>query len=158
MFTYRYQPLQNDDTIRLLVLHPSLNSSDPIRCTIQHAELSDKSFEYEAVSYTWGTATETQAIYIYRDTRELHVRHNCYNALWRLRRTYGYLWLWIDAICINQNDLEERFCQVRIMDKIYERASTVLVVLSEPSANSRLLFEELATIDEELSLTGDCIR
>ena len=42
------------------------------------------------------------------------------------------------------------------MDKIYNYASNVLVILSEPNANSSALFEELAAADEELALTGDC--
>jgi hypothetical protein len=89
---------------------------------------------------------------------ELHVGQNCYNALRRLRRTHGDRLLWIDAICINQYNLQERARQVRIMDKIYNYASNVLVILSEPNAKSSALFEELAAADEELALTGDCKR
>lgn len=158
MLFYRYKPLQHANSIRLLVLHSSLNSSDSIRCTIQHAQLFDESLKYEAVSYTWGDATQTQAIYFHWGTMELHVGQNCYNALRRLRRTHGDRLLWIDAICINQYNLQERARQVRIMDKIYNYASNVLVILSEPNAKSSALFEELAAADEELALTGDCKR
>lgn len=160
MITYRYQPLIHDDSIRLLVLHPSLDGTnlDPIRCTIQHAQLSDEPLEYEAVSYTWGNAAQTQVIYFQHDATELHVGQNCYNALWRLRRMRGDRLLWIDAICIDQNHLQERASQVRIMDRVYDCASTVLVVLSEPNTDRSALFEELAAADEELSLTGECKR
>ncbi|CAI9627806.1 unnamed protein product [Alternaria burnsii] len=160
MRSYRYRSLQHDDSIRLLVLHPSLNGTDadPIRCTIQHAQLSDESLEYEAVSYTWGNAVQKQAIYFQHDTKELHVGQNCYNALRRLRRVHGDRLLWIDAICINQDNLQERASQVRIMDRVYDCASTVLVVLSETNTDRSALFEELAAADEELSLTGECKR
>jgi hypothetical protein len=160
MLFYRYQPLQHDDSIRLLVLHPSVDgtNSDPIRCTIQHVRLSDESLEYEAVSYTWGETTRMRSIYFNRGTRKLSVRPNCYNVLWRLRRVHRDRLLWIDAICINQDNLQERASQVRIMDRIYNCASTVLAVLSEPNTNSSALFEELATADEEVRRTGRCDR
>ncbi|KAF7676043.1 hypothetical protein GT037_005548 [Alternaria burnsii] len=160
MRSYRYQSLQHDDSIRLLVLHPSLDGTDagPIRCTIQHAQLSDESLEYEAVSYTWGSAVQTQTICFQHDTTKLCVGQNCYNALWRLRRTRGDRLLWIDAICINQDDVQERASQVRIMDRIFDYASNVIVILSEANTNSSALFEELATVDEDLSLTGRCDR
>jgi len=158
MLSYRYQSLQYNNSIRILVLHPSLIISDPITCTIQHAQLSDVSLEYEAVSYTWGDATQTQAIYFRNSARELHVRHNCYNALRHLRRQHGDRLLWIDAICINQNDLRERARQVRLMDEIYNLASNVLVILREPNANNGILFEELAAADEAISRIGHCDR
>lgn len=160
MRSYRYRSLQHDDSIRLLVLHPSLDGTDAdlIRCTIQHAQLSDESLEYEAVSYTWGNAVQQQAIYFQNDTKELYVGQNCYNALRRLRRVHGDRLLWIDAICINQDNLQERASQVRIMNSVYDCASTVLVVLSESNMDRSALFEELAAADEELLLNGKCQR
>lgn len=158
MLSYRYQPLQYNDSFRLLALHPSLHSSDPIRCTIQPARFSDAFLNYEAVSYTWGDSAQTQVICFHNSTRELHVRDNCCNALRHLRHKYEDRLLWIDAICINQDNLQERACQVRIMDEIFSRASNVLVVLGESHANKGILFEELAAADEELLHTGYCNR
>lgn len=51
--------------------------------------------------------------------------------------------MWIDAICIDQNNLVERAKQVRIMDKIYSNASNVIADLGEETPGSRVLFEEL---------------
>jgi hypothetical protein len=158
MLSYRYQRLRYNDSIRLLVIHPSPNSSDPITCTIQHARLSDASIEYEAVSYTWGDSIETQKIHFYNSARKLLVRHNCHNALRQVRRKHRNRLLWIDAICINQTDLQERARQVRIMDQIFSKASCVLVILREPNANNGILFEELVAADELLSRTGRCDR
>jgi hypothetical protein len=156
MLTYRYRPLEHDDSFRILVIFPSLDSSDPIRCTIAHAQLSDESFEYEAVSYAWGDAAETQTIYF--PSAELNVGRNCYNVLRRLRCKHQDCLLWIDAVCIDQNNLQERACQVRMMEKIYNRASTVLVILQEPNANSDALFEQLKIGDEMISLVGRWVR
>ncbi|KAF2656886.1 HET-domain-containing protein [Lophiostoma macrostomum CBS 122681] len=158
MLSFRYQSLQHNDSVRLLALHPSLHDSDPIRCTIQHARLSDTFLKFEAVSYTWGNAAQTQVIYFHNGTRELHVGHNCYNALRQLRHKHEDRLLWIDAICINQNNLQERARQVRIMSEIYSRAAKVLVILGASNANYGPLFEELAAADEELLRTGDCDR
>jgi hypothetical protein len=44
--------------------------------------------------------------------------------------------LWVDAICINQGNNEERAQQVQLMAKIYSRATRVLVWLGETAANS----------------------
>ncbi|KAH8627378.1 HET-domain-containing protein [Alternaria alternata] len=156
MLTYRYRPLEHDDSFRILVIFPSLDNSDPIRCTIAHAQLSDESFEYEAVSYTWGDAAATQTIYF--PSAELNVGRNCYNVLRRLRCKHQDCLLWIDAVCIDQNNLQERACQVRMMEKIYNRASTVLVILQEPNANSDALFEQLKIGDEMISLVGRWVR
>jgi hypothetical protein len=158
MLTFRYQPLQYGNSIRILVLHPSLNDSDPITCTIQHARLSDASLEFEAVSYTWGNNTQTRAIYFNNGTRELHVRQNCHSALWYLRNKYEDRLLWIDAISINQNNLQERARQVRIMDEIFDRASHVVVIIRERNASHLNLFEELMAAEEALVRTGRCIR
>ena len=58
--------------------------------------------------------------------------------LWGMRRT-----LWIDALCINQDDLVERSAQVSIMGSIYSNTSKVLIWLGEESANSQAAFEAM---------------
>jgi hypothetical protein len=63
----------------------------------------------------------------------MEIRKNLYQALRSLRDVPSHSndarerVLWADAICINQNDLEERNQQVSIMAFIYSRAQTVLV-------------------------------
>ncbi|KAF2686360.1 hypothetical protein K458DRAFT_430202 [Lentithecium fluviatile CBS 122367] len=158
MLPYRYLLLKHDDAIRVLVLHPSLNSSDPLICTIRQARLSDASLEYEAVSYTWGDIAQKRAIYFYDGARELLVGENCHSVLWHLRRRHGVRLLWIDAVCINQENLGERDRQVRIMDEVFKRAFNVTVFLGEQTTGSRVLFEELAAADRALSLGEDCNR
>jgi hypothetical protein len=148
MLCYRYAPLQDNNYVRLLVLHPSLNGSDPIRCTIQHARLFDAFLEYKAVSYTWGNPIQTQEICFKDSKRKLFVGENCYNALQHLRLQREDRLLWIDAICINQENPAERASQVRIMDKIFGRASEVIVFLGKELQYSRSLFGELAAAEE----------
>ncbi|KAF2709193.1 HET-domain-containing protein [Pleomassaria siparia CBS 279.74] len=147
MVPYRYYLLQHADSIRILVLHGSSNSSDPIKCTIQHARLSDASLKYEAVSYAWGDTSHLEPVYFHDGRRELEVGRNCHSVLENLRQKGHDRLLWIDAICINQGNLVERASQVCIMDNIYRRAFNVVVHLGEETAGSRVLFEELAEAD-----------
>ncbi|PVH96700.1 HET-domain-containing protein [Periconia macrospinosa] len=158
MIYHRYESLQHNDSIRILALHPSSSDLDPILCTMQYARLSDPSLEYEAVSYTWGNATLTKTIQFNNGRESQIVGKNCHAALRRLRLRDKDRLIWIDAICINQEDIPERTCQVRMMDQIYSRAFNIAVYLGEHTAGSRLVFEELAAADEELRQTGDCDR
>ncbi|EKG16420.1 hypothetical protein MPH_06389 [Macrophomina phaseolina MS6] len=57
--------------------------------------------------------------------------------------------LWVDAICINQDDLEERAAQVKIMSRIYDKALEVLVWLGEGLDNARLLQAAISRVNKE---------
>lgn len=150
MLPYRYHSLQHDDSIRILALHRSSNYLDPLTCTIQHVRLSDASLKYEAVSYVWGDTTEQESIYLHNGRRELRVGRSCSKVLRDLRRKDYDRLVWIDAICIDQENLVERAEQVCIMTDIYESAFEVLVYLGEETTGSRILFEELAEATEAL--------
>lgn len=160
--SYEYQPLQHDDSIRLLILHPSPNESDPIACTIRHAQLSSTArypkvypafFTYEAVSYTWGYSTQWTAISFNNGKEELSVGENCHAALRRLRKPTADRSIWIDAVCINQQDLTERSMQVRMMNEIYTRAIGIVVMLSDQVPDCRLLLDEAIIVNNLLRHT-----
>ena len=155
---YRYQPLEHSDSIRTLVLHPSRNESDPIKCTLRHIRLSHEALPYDALSYTWGDPDQIHVIYLDDREGELSVRKNCYNALSHLRRREEDRLLWIDAICINQDDMEERAHQVSLMNEIYNGASKVVVSLEEQQSVGRVLFDELAAVDDDYLRNGICYR
>jgi hypothetical protein len=73
---------------------------------------------------------------------------NLYNALIRLRPVPGSKTrcLWIDAICINQNDVQERAQQVQIMDRIYASARHVIAWLGESVDADEGAIEAIAKI------------
>ncbi len=79
--------------------------------------------------------TEDDMTSILINGQRFDILPNLLNALYRLRedssRSAPAL-LWIDAICINQNDPSERASQVEIMDQVYKRASFTFVWLGEP--------------------------
>jgi hypothetical protein len=98
----------------------------------------DDKIEYEALSWCWGTESNDHAIMIHRGkgiyrfaaTRELSL------ALKYLRLSNRDRTLWIDAICINQKNHEERNHQVQMMSMIYSLAKQVCVWLGEDNDDS----------------------
>ena len=86
---------------------------------------------------TWGNAFEGRTIQL-NNGFQLGITDNLYKALRRLRRPLASRTLWVDALCINQNDIDERGWQVSIMGQIYKSALNVLVWLGEYKNASRL--------------------
>lgn len=86
--------------------------------------------EFNAVSYVCGEAFPQNAVYI--NGHEFYVGDNCFYALSRVCLHYPGSYVWIDAICINQQDLAEKSAQVSAMGRIYRSALRVLACI-EPS-------------------------
>ena len=99
---------------------------------------------YEALSYTWHTQTLSKTIFC--DSKILHVTQNVYDALHALRRTTTSRMLWIDAICINQADIEERSHQVALMRLVYNRATLVISWIGKETENTALAFHMIDKI------------
>lgn len=85
---------------------------------------------YDAISYTWGEPNFTQEIII-DDHFRLRITPNLHDALIRYRCAVGTRSIWVDAICINQNDEDDKRRQVPLMTEIYRSASPVLVWLGK---------------------------
>lgn len=134
-----YLPLSTStDEIRLLTIIPSYDPSMPISCTLEHKKFSDNP-TYESLSYTWGSPDGHKPT-IYVDNKPMTIRENLWFALKDMRECYDSRTLWIDAVCIDQDNIDERTRQVRIMPFIYRRATKVLVWLGlEDSKVSQVL-------------------
>ena len=128
--TYPSLPLDKDSRqIRILRLHPGRD--DALRGTLRVASLTDQPC-YEALSYTWGRSTyEPQPCIILNENCNLPLTDNLYHALTRLRRSRRSRDMWIDAICINQSDTDERGHQVSFMGEVYREARQVCVWLGD---------------------------
>lgn len=117
------------DQIRLLRLQSGCDD-DPIACDYVVGSLSNPP-RYIAVSYTWGDPTPTHTTQI--EGRDVKVHHNCYYALWQVRQVYStpsdLQYFWIDALCIDQNDLQEKGLQVQEMGRIFNCATRVAASL-----------------------------
>lgn len=131
---YRYTPLGAGRQIRLLRLKPGEESAE-IRISIFDVNL-DHQPDYEALSYTWGDPGNTIRIICNEDGDSLLVTQNCQAALRRLRFKTEERTLWIDAVCIDQNNISERGQQVQLMSEIYRQAKRVLAYLGEASDDS----------------------
>ncbi|KAB5540270.1 heterokaryon incompatibility protein-domain-containing protein [Coniochaeta sp. 2T2.1] len=84
-----------------------------------------------------------KAVTIRLNGQPFEVFENAGAALRRLRHPKKPSSLWIDAICINQTDLQERSSQVLLMQQIYGQASQVLVWLGELTDGGILGMREL---------------
>jgi hypothetical protein len=106
-----------------------------VECEIIHvSSLPESQPSYEALSYVWGDANNTTAITV--DGRIYQVTINLECALRYLRLLDTKRLLWIDAICINQQDEREKETQVRAMAAIYKQSAMVLVWLGEETDGS----------------------
>ena len=133
---FSYEPLDPSiDSIRLIVLHPPQKgeNSKVVRCHLVHTTFRAKP-NYDALSYTWGEPEHSQTIFL--NDKEVLVRENLYSALFYLRREQDKN-LWADAIRIDQNNIEERSHQVRMMNYVYIREVRVLVWLGLPPPHIR---------------------
>lgn len=123
---HQYEPLPSSRRhIRLLTLYPGAGD-DPI-CISLHTVCLDDNPQYEALSYVWGDRTSMQTVTC--DDIPIQVTPNLHSALLQLRHAREPHQLWIDAICINQEDLDERAEQVQIMHTIYKSCTRCLVWL-----------------------------
>jgi hypothetical protein len=117
------------DEIRILDLLPG-NEDDDIECDTRVVALSDGELLYEALSYVWGeTVVGGKAVRV--NGRETEITHNLHAALRQLRHPTRKRALWVDQLCINQWDNDEKAEQVSLMRLIYKRCSQCLIWLDE---------------------------
>ncbi|KAL8932714.1 MAG: hypothetical protein Q9216_006717, partial [Gyalolechia sp. 2 TL-2023] len=126
--SFSYKDQLKPRNIRLLKLLPAGSRSDDIHCTIDQACLDDK-IQYEALSYTWGDATERSELYC--NGKHLSITSNLGQALPYLRSSEETRTLWIDAVCINQADNGEKSHQIALMGDVYTKAHQVIAWIGE---------------------------
>lgn len=139
---HTYRKLEASDSIRLLHLYPGV-ADDPIKGSLDHISFS-KEPKYEALSYCWGALGSHYPIDIDRGTHLITA--SLAAALIRLRLADRVRVLWVDALCINQEDNNEKCKQIGLMRRIYTSASRVLVYLGPESFSSNLALELIEKI------------
>jgi hypothetical protein len=150
---YEYKQISaKPGSIRLLEILPGVET-DPFRCRIIEGQWSTS--KYEALSYTWGCELGWgRRCFI--DDRVLAVSPTLCRAMLSLRHETRVRTLWIDAICINQNDIPEKSSQVQQMQEIYQHAQQVVVWLDVDSwAKPAFGSIQVAFDRVEKSLDGD---
>ena len=162
---YVYEKLESADEIRVLRILKG-DRDDKIECLLFPSALasadntSSKSkaqrFEYIALSYWWGPPDEVarQEINITGPGGDMlglrrgtfYVRDNLGAALRQLRSRRGDVVIWVDAICINQDDKKEKMAQVSRMHEIYTEAKSVCVWLGAGIPQTKETFDFLGEI------------
>ncbi len=125
---YQYQALCAEDAIRLVVLDVATDKEAPLSCSLIQHPRSARHVEYFAISYAWGEPEFTQTLEVRHDgddTSYLRITSNVDALLRHLRTPNHPRCLWIDAICLNQDDEIEKAQQVPMMGRIYEEAKGV---------------------------------
>ncbi|KAH9215449.1 heterokaryon incompatibility protein-domain-containing protein, partial [Leptodontidium sp. 2 PMI_412] len=125
---YHYSPLPDDRTIRLLRIRPSLSGSKHIHCDILTGRFSQGGHfagpPYSAISYRWDPeGTRKKKIFI--NGQPFYVYPKVEEILKYFRPRVSVRFIWIDSVCINQRDKDERESQVTLMWNIYEQCSRV---------------------------------
>ena len=138
-----YQPLTARDETRLLVLEPGQNT-DKITCGLMNVSLTWRA-RYEALSYTWGDPKVTKPATC--SGKSIDVTANLHSALHHLRHPDRQRILWVDALCINQEDDKDKETQVQRMGHIYSRARRVLIWLGEDVEETRGAIGSIKRLD-----------
>lgn len=130
-----------EDRIRLVRIEP-IGDDATIHCNT-HVFSASGGVSYTALSYTWGSGRRDQTILL--DGEDHRVSKNLYRSLHQTRQLGHHFsgWLWIDALSIDQENLQEKFHQVKIISKIFGHAKQTVVWLGPAYANSDQAMEEL---------------
>jgi hypothetical protein len=122
------QPITRSDELRVFVVEPGAGTEE-VRCRMLNVAQSWRT-RYDALSYTWGDESVGRETIVV-DGLRTSVTKNLYLALVHLRDPARPRLLWVDALCINQDDDAERDEQVQKMGSIYSSARKVVVWLGE---------------------------
>ncbi|KAK4107456.1 HET-domain-containing protein [Canariomyces notabilis] len=152
-----YQPITRAKEIRLLVLEPG-EPGDEVRCRLVNVQLSWRT-KYEALSYVWGSSTVTRPLRC--SGHAIPVTVSLYDALNDLRYRDRERLLWVDAVCINQVDNDEKATQIMLMGEIYSRARQVLIYLGKTDPSVEDALKHIRFLDWKfmpLHIQGYCSR
>lgn len=170
------------DQIRLLTLSqaPDGDNVEPqIRCDLEVARLGNIEStppEYFALSYTWGRPAEYGNFKDMTDEKKFPILCNGEYTIWVTENLLAFFRqiqqktslkskrFWIDAICINQDNNDEKAAQISLMTRIYSGAKTVLLWLGEDDEytasgfgligelSSHRILPETANVNESLAV------
>lgn len=144
-----YVLLNSARQIRLILVHPGA-FDDALNCSLIHSDLvSAKRTGFEATSYCWGDSTTQARINLEYTGKssEFGISRSIEDILRSLRRSDGQVrTIWIDAICIDQSNDQERAQQVALMSEVYSAAETVNIWLGSYDLTTQLAFQIIRDI------------
>ncbi|KAJ5736114.1 uncharacterized protein N7483_001239 [Penicillium malachiteum] len=132
-------PLATDEHYIRLLKFDSTVSEEPLRFSLKVCKFLEKP-TYNSLSYEWGDTVADRLIFI--NDRLFFIRENLHSFLKVLASSaYRDDYVFVDAICINQDDIAERNAQVRRVGDLYAQAENVLVWLGSGTAESDFVFD-----------------
>ncbi|RFU23737.1 hypothetical protein B7463_g12600, partial [Scytalidium lignicola] len=144
---FNHRSLSEDHEARILFLEQG-NHDDELKCYLRHVKsLQDQ--EYEALSYVWGEIDGENTMLC--EGEPLYITPNLAAALTRLRSADRPRALWVDAICINQEDKKEKTQQVQKMGHIFANATQVIIWLGDELGSDCLAFDSLKRLQSGIS-------
>ncbi len=158
-FTYGTRRLGLNE-VRILVLFPQdyVEGSDDVHCQLVRLDLNATGqhgltkHPFIALSYVWGNPERQKKIFI--NGKRKQVTSNLYDALIHIRDLLSPVSLWIDALCINQDGVEERQREIQKMASIYRDATAVLLWLGPAEGDRR---DIMGSIKMEFAGAADLI-
>jgi hypothetical protein len=124
VYPYKHEPLKTARSFRLLRLRaqPYLPNT-PIQCDLIHTSLHNLP-QYEAISHRWDSVGLPKE-FILIEGGLFSVSRSIYSLLKAKRSNLDPRYVWIDSICMNQDDPREESTQVALMRNIFEEADMV---------------------------------
>lgn len=148
---YESLPLSADGTqCRFLELLPCLDADTPINCRLVSSDLESQP-RYIAMSYAWQPPNNREIAYINGKALLFPPSQAQICKLLRSRKEGSISRIWIDALCINQDDYSEKNAQLRLMGQILRQAQEVVIILGAEPTDARrglVLLERLATLTQ----------
>ena len=129
--------------IRILVLAPG-TGNDVLRGELIVESLDYDDLHYTALSYTWSGSVGEHFISV--GGAPLSITENLSMALRHIRGPTRPRNMWVDAICINQGDYEEKAIQVNMMGDIFASGTRTIVWLGEKSADSDVAMDFIGSL------------
>ena len=144
---YDTTPLgEAEPEFRLLELLPGTRGEE-VRGKLAAAKIAASAQQFKALSYAWGSDSKSCSILIvppvgtHVEPTAVAITESLHTALVHLRDVHQPVRLWIDQICINQDNRVEKGAQVRLMGSIYAQAEQVIVWLGPAADGSDSLMD-----------------
>jgi hypothetical protein len=122
---FQYSPIQEKNTIRLLLIYPR-HPSGPLNCALFQTPLLSIP-RYEAISYRWGGTGPDQEINV--NGHSIMVTPNAFEVLQNRSSFWRPRLVWLDSVCIDQSNENEKAEQIELMEDIYRKAYIVTAAL-----------------------------
>ena len=155
---FEYRPLNRERSeIRLVrfVDEPQNEAGDSdsesAQLELRHASLNETDIHYAALSYVWGSPTDMVEIHV--NGSPFRVGRNLHGALMQLRRNDCTSWLWVDSICIQQSNIDEKEWQVSLMRSIFSQADRAHIWLGPGCKATDMAMDFLSRVGPRALLT-----